>query len=56
MMLECNLELFSLSVLLANTTKSTHVSSHETRICGIAQGLQATHPVLYTILGACELD
>ena len=40
-MLECNLEL-----LLANANKSVRTSSHETRICGVAKGLQATHPVL----------
>ena len=42
-MLECNLELLVESFLLANASKSTHISSHETRISGVGQGLQAGH-------------
>ena len=45
MMLECNLELL-VGCFCLQTGKSMHISSHETRVHRLAQGLQATHLVL----------
>ena len=49
MMLECELELFSRVFLPANANESTRISLPETRIHGVGQGLQATHPALSSV-------
>ena len=46
MMLECDIEVFWLSLFLANPGKSMCAFSHEIRIGRVARGLQAKNPLL----------
>ena len=57
MMLECNLEdTVQCFCLNASKSRRTCISSHETRVHRVAQGVQATHPSSATILGICGLE
>ena len=51
MMLECNLKLVGRVFSLANASKSTHKSTHGTRLCGVAQGLH-----IAIVLSVCGLE
>ena len=45
-MSECNLKLVDRVLLFANASKSTRISTHGTRFCGVAQGL---HIAIYIV-------